>query len=303
MADRIIEEIDWTPHPLAEFFDMLDDAALNDLAADIKKNGLRESIKVWDGHILDGRNRYAACKLAGVKPTVEGLNLRDENEAADYVISRNIKRRHLTKPQRDVLISRLKKRPEWAQASNRAIAKQIGVGETTVRRALSAPSGADAPQVIENTQPDSQRSVTVKRGEQEYRMRVERKPDPVEQTTAAVADKRRAEAAAQDANYLRKQARVALEKMSEAEQLEFFAREVKKRGMKYAHRLRVRQITVDDIVKWLKMVLPFEHRQIADAAFNTMYFTDRLGHYEMVRAWVEEHERKRAVADTEGTMH
>lgn len=74
------------------------------------------------------------------------------------MVSRNLKRRHLTKPQRDVVIAKLRSMPQWANASNRAIAKEIGVDEATVRRAgLSAADAADAPQ----------HTVTVKRGEQE----------------------------------------------------------------------------------------------------------------------------------------
>ena len=116
---------------------------------------------LWRDEIIDGRNRYKACKLAGVEPVFKKIDFPGgEKEALAFVLSRNLKRRHLTKPQRDVVIAKLRSMPQWANASNRAIAKEIGVDEATVRRAqsLSASRDADAPQ----------HTVTVKRGEQEY---------------------------------------------------------------------------------------------------------------------------------------
>ena len=47
---------DYEPHPIAEMFPMMDDAALAELAQDIRDNGMQEKIKLWEGMILDGRN-------------------------------------------------------------------------------------------------------------------------------------------------------------------------------------------------------------------------------------------------------
>ena len=56
-------------HPAAELFPLMDKAELKELAADIKKNGLIAGIvRDKDGVILDGRNRLAACRVAGVEP-------------------------------------------------------------------------------------------------------------------------------------------------------------------------------------------------------------------------------------------
>jgi ParB-like chromosome segregation protein Spo0J len=48
-------------HPVTDLFPTLPDEELKDLAADIAERGLLHPI------VLDGRNRYAACQLAGVE--------------------------------------------------------------------------------------------------------------------------------------------------------------------------------------------------------------------------------------------
>ena len=100
-------------HPVASLFPMIDDDALNALAEDIKKNGQREPIIVAyldeamidEPVVIDGRNRHAACKLAGIEPEfkfVMSLNDRELSPQviADWIISHNLHRRHLTTSQK-----------------------------------------------------------------------------------------------------------------------------------------------------------------------------------------------------------
>lgn len=77
---------------------MMGDSELQELSRDIAKNGLLEPISIFDGMILDGRNRLKACELAGVTPRFETL---DHIESPTiYVVSKNYHRRHLTVSQR-----------------------------------------------------------------------------------------------------------------------------------------------------------------------------------------------------------
>lgn len=65
------EKDTYTAHPAANAFPMMDDKRYAELLEDIKANGLRQKIILCDGMILDGRNRYKACKDAGVNPEFE----------------------------------------------------------------------------------------------------------------------------------------------------------------------------------------------------------------------------------------
>lgn len=90
-------------HPVADLFPMLADDELQELAADIKERGLLQPIVLDpDGRILDGRNRYAACDLAGVEPDFVTY---DGDDPAGYALAVNIARRHLTKGQQAMVLA------------------------------------------------------------------------------------------------------------------------------------------------------------------------------------------------------
>jgi hypothetical protein len=75
---------------------------LQELAVDIRANGQIEPVVLHQGQVLDGRNRLAACRLAGVQPRVEELNAEPSSPIL-YVLSKNLRRRHLTVEQRAVI--------------------------------------------------------------------------------------------------------------------------------------------------------------------------------------------------------
>lgn len=91
-------------HPLAEIFPMIGNGELAELAEDIKKNGLKNPVVLFEGKILDGRNRYRACEIAGVKPDfVEYAG----SEPLQHIISLNLHRRHLSESQRAMVAAKI----------------------------------------------------------------------------------------------------------------------------------------------------------------------------------------------------
>jgi site-specific DNA-methyltransferase (adenine-specific) len=85
-------------HPAACIFPMMPDEDLQSLADDIAKHGLREPIVMFDGMVLDGRNRSAACAIAQIIPKI----IEFKGTAADalaFVWSKNRTRRHLSSSQ------------------------------------------------------------------------------------------------------------------------------------------------------------------------------------------------------------
>lgn len=85
-------------HPDADLVPLLEGAELAALAADIKEHGLRLPIVTHLGRVLDGRNRLAACELAGVPPRFEVWA--GTGSPTAWVLSVNLHRRHLDASQR-----------------------------------------------------------------------------------------------------------------------------------------------------------------------------------------------------------
>jgi ParB-like chromosome segregation protein Spo0J len=83
----------------------MSDEAFAALVADIRENGLREAIVLYEGKVLDGRNRYRACVEVGIEPITKAWDQR--GTALAYVISKNLHRRHLNESQRGMVADRV----------------------------------------------------------------------------------------------------------------------------------------------------------------------------------------------------
>jgi hypothetical protein len=89
---------DLPAHPLANLFPLLTGRDFEALKADIAAHGLREAIWTYQGQILDGRNRYRACREAGIEPTFREWD--GNGSLVAFVLSLNLHRRHLDAGQR-----------------------------------------------------------------------------------------------------------------------------------------------------------------------------------------------------------
>ena len=94
----------YNPHPLSGIFPMMSGDEFVSLKTDIRANGLLDPIWLLDGQILDGRNRFKACQEVGVKPVFRDYE--GDNPTA-FIISLNLKRRHLSESQRAMVAAKL----------------------------------------------------------------------------------------------------------------------------------------------------------------------------------------------------
>jgi len=137
-------------HRLAKYFPILEGEEFDLLVEDIRKNGQREPIITKDGEILDGVNRYRACEVLGMPPRTEEY---EGDDPLAYVVSLNVRRRHLTESQRAMLATEML--PEFEKIARQHMsmggkgasvetpirkstaqaAKQFGVSRPSVERA------------------------------------------------------------------------------------------------------------------------------------------------------------------------
>lgn len=146
-------------HPYAALFPMLCDAELKQLADDIRKNGLEEPGMLYEGKILDGRNRARACELADVQMEWCDASMSEHPEDFDalaFVLSRNLHRRHLNESQRATVAAKVANLKEGrpsaetsaiAPVSQGQAAELLNVSRDSVKRAKHA-IDKGAPEVV-----------------------------------------------------------------------------------------------------------------------------------------------------------
>jgi hypothetical protein len=142
-------------HPHADIFPMISPEEMQVLADDIKANGLKHEIIVvsitdefgqglpW---ILDGRNRWVACIMAGVTPifldetlTLTKASKTNPSAMLNRVITENLARRQLTATEKAIVAEQLAVAQRGGKQNGAftvtQAAKQIGVSASNIGRA------------------------------------------------------------------------------------------------------------------------------------------------------------------------
>jgi hypothetical protein len=128
------------PHAAANIFPQMNRADYEGLKNDVMSNGLREKIVIYQGQILDGRNRYRACTEAGIEPDFRQY---EGHDPIAFVLSVNLHRRHLRPGQRAMIAAELttsKHGGDRSKAQNCALthaqaARQFAISERQVDKA------------------------------------------------------------------------------------------------------------------------------------------------------------------------
>jgi N6-adenosine-specific RNA methylase IME4 len=141
-------------HPLANILPMIEGPEFDRLVADIAEHKLHNPITLYQGKILDGRNRQRACALAGVEPRYEEFNGKDP---AAFVLSQNLTRRHLGPSERAMVAARMANL-KWGQRSDR-LEGSIDLSTAAKLVSVSEPSVKRAKVVIERGTPELQQAV------------------------------------------------------------------------------------------------------------------------------------------------
>ncbi len=83
-------------HEAANLFPMMSDEEAVGLMEDIKEHGQKYAVELYEGKVLDGRNRYLACLKLGIECEVHDITI-DVDDPVVHVLSVNLHRRNLPK--------------------------------------------------------------------------------------------------------------------------------------------------------------------------------------------------------------
>lgn len=108
-------------HAVAQLFPMLSDAALREMADSIAQEGLINPCVRQGAVLLDGRNRMAACTLAGVEPRF--IEYTGDSPIA-FILGANLARRHLSQEQKYALYIEVE--PLYAQEAKQRYDATVG---------------------------------------------------------------------------------------------------------------------------------------------------------------------------------
>jgi len=75
---------------------VLDETAFADLEADILENGIRDSLVLWEGILIDGYNRYNIAQKHNLPFETVSMEFNTRDEVVIWIIRNQIARRNLT---------------------------------------------------------------------------------------------------------------------------------------------------------------------------------------------------------------
>lgn len=97
-------------HEVCSLFPEMSAEEFEQLKADIKEHGQKVPVELYKGQIIDGRNRYKACKELGIDVETVEITLDPDESLTDYVVALNLHRRHLSASQRAAIAVEIEKR-------------------------------------------------------------------------------------------------------------------------------------------------------------------------------------------------
>lgn len=142
--EQVASRVDGRAHPLAEVFPLLKGEEYRQLRDSVEDFGLLHPVSVTpEGVILDGRNRWKACRdlanarseeplphRARVRYRVEHL---DAEQQVEFILARNLRRRHQSISQRAMMAAGVRKFPHFGSLSQAERGRLFSVSRETVQ--------------------------------------------------------------------------------------------------------------------------------------------------------------------------
>lgn len=136
-------------HPYCLAIPEMTEQEYQDLKGDISGSGLLEPIVLFDGMILDGRHRYRACMELGIEPWFKEFDGPDS--LLDYVVSINLRRRHLTEGQRAMAMTSLCQLERGSNQHGKVIDGEFEKEDGQICPSISRNDAAEKAGVHQNT--------------------------------------------------------------------------------------------------------------------------------------------------------
>lgn len=139
-------------HPFAEFLPTASDEEYYKIREDIRRNGLRVPILLFNGQVLDGRTRLKACLEVKARLKVDHF-YGSPMDALRQVQSLNVYRRHLNQGQKAFVAARIAEELQrqenlTAKEAQSIAAMSVGASVSSTREAATIqranPEAADA---------------------------------------------------------------------------------------------------------------------------------------------------------------
>lgn len=127
-------------HPAAKLMPLMKGDELKEFVEDIRQHGQRQPIVMFNGEVLDGRNRLEACRQLKIEPKIVEWTGRGQSPTA-YVVSMNVARRQLTASQKAAIAHQM--RPLFAAEAKARKKAAGGDKRSTTAKADRSKAGTD----------------------------------------------------------------------------------------------------------------------------------------------------------------
>lgn len=139
-------------HPAAELFPMMSEDEYQGLLDDIHQHGQRQPIVMWQGMLLDGRNRLRACLELGIEPLLKELD--EDDDPVAFVCSVNVHRRNLSTSQRGLIAAELCTMSRGGDRKSNGFKAQICASKSAAMTGVSERTVDNGVKVKEKAKPE-----------------------------------------------------------------------------------------------------------------------------------------------------